>query len=262
MQNLKHNAPQRNTPKAFLQSFALLGCGQMRKSLQFSLAAVFGALHATLYFMSFGLWRNWGIYLESIEGIVLGPGVGFLAAFSGSLTARIIRPDPLWMFGVIAEPFAVMTAGFLSRGKWKPVLAVNATMLSAYFVHPFGRLLPIWTILDVLLALFIIYPTAKFSKYFFEGNIKRLSTPLVLVLVSFVSIATDSLVRIFLLIPCGLYNLFFASFEELYGVFVGAAVSSYIEDVIVVIVSFLVGVPLLVSILRLKLFEGRTTKEE
>jgi len=260
MQNLKHNTPEKNTPKAFLQILALLRCGQMRKSLRFSLAAVFGALHAILYFMSFGLWRNWGIYLESIEGIVLGPGVGFLAAFFGSLTARIIRPDPLWMFGVIAEPFSVMTAGFLSRGKWKPVLAVNATMLSAYFVHPFGRLLPIWTILDVLLALFIIYPTAKFSTYFSEGNTKRLSTALVLV--SFVSIATDSLVRIFLLIPCGLHNLFFASFEDLYGMFVGAAVSSYIEDFIVVIVSFLVGVPLLVSILRLKLFEGRTTKEE
>jgi hypothetical protein len=232
----------------------------MRKSLKLSLAAVFGALHAVLYFVSFGLWRNWGIYLESIEGITLGPGVGSLAAFLGSLTGRIIRPDPLWMFGIIAEPFSVMTAGFLSKGKWKPVLAANAAMLSAYFVHPFGRLLPIWTILDVLLTLLIIYPTAKFSVYFSEGNVKRLS--IALVLVSFVSIATDSLVRIFLLIPCGLYNWFSEGFEGLYSVFTGAAISSYFEDFIVVIVSFLVGVPLLIAILRLNLLEGRTTTEE
>jgi len=26
------------------------------------------SLHVTLYFMSFGLWRNWAIYLEPIEG--------------------------------------------------------------------------------------------------------------------------------------------------------------------------------------------------
>jgi hypothetical protein len=60
----------------------------MRRSLQVSLIAVFGALHAVLYFISFGLWRNWGIYLEAVEGIVLGPKIGFLAAFLGSSVAR------------------------------------------------------------------------------------------------------------------------------------------------------------------------------
>jgi len=53
----------------------------MRKSLQVSLASVFAALHAMLYFVSFGLWRNWGIYLEPLEGIILGPKIGFFAAF-------------------------------------------------------------------------------------------------------------------------------------------------------------------------------------
>lgn len=225
----------------------------MRKSLQVSLTALFAALHAVLYFISFGLWRNWGIYLESIEGIILGPQAGFMAAFIGSLIARIAKPDDFWMFGIIAEPFSVLMAGFLARAKWKPVLAAFAVMLLAYFTHPFGRSLPLWTILDVVFALILIYPAAKLGKHLFSMDFKRL--PLALVLVSFVCIATDSLVRIFLLVPCGLHSLFFSSFDVLYGVFVEAAISSYIEDFIVVVVSLLVGAPLLLSTIKLKILE-------
>jgi hypothetical protein len=84
-------------------------------------------------------------------------------------------------------------------------------------------------------------------------NFKRL--PIKVSLISFVCIATDSLIRIFLLIPCGLYSLFtyFSTFESLYAIFVEAAAASYVEDLIVVIVSFTVGVPLLISLLKLKL---------
>jgi hypothetical protein len=43
----------------------------------------------------------------------------------------------------------------------------------------------------------------------------------------------------------------------LHAVFVGAAVDSYIEDLIVVLVSFIVGVPLLIAILKQKMFENK-----
>ena len=224
----------------------------MRRSLQLSLAAVFAALHATLYLVSFGLWRNWGIYLEALEGIILGPKIGFLAALLGGSIARAIKPDPLfWMFGIVAEPVSVLVAGLLSKTKWKPALLVYAAMLLAYFAHPYGRALPFWAIMDVLFALAVIYPAARLSKYLFKTEAKRL-LPIALALVSFVCIATDSLVRVFLLIPCGLYATFFSSFEVLSAVFVGAAFDSYIEDVIVVVVSLVVGVPLLIGILKLK----------
>jgi uncharacterized membrane protein len=233
----------------------------MRKSLQLSLTAIFAALHAVLYFISFGLWRNWGIYLEPIEGIILGPKIGFFAAFLGSSIARMVKPDAFWMFGIIAEPLSVLMAGLLAKAKWKPVLATYAIMLSAYFIHPFGRALPLWTILDILFALFLIYPAAKLGGNLFGADVKRLT--IALVLISFVCIATDSLVRIFLLVPCGLYSLFpefFGSFEMLYTAFVEAAISSYIEDVIVVLVSLLVGVPIMISLSKLKFL--KETKEE
>jgi uncharacterized membrane protein len=234
----------------------------MRKSLQISLIAVFGALHAVLYFVSFGLWRNWAIYIESIEGIILGPYAGFMAAFVGSSIARTIRFDAFWMFGIVAEPVSVLIAGFLAKGRWKPVLAAYAIMLSAYFIHPFGRELPLWTILDVLVAVLVIYPASRLSGSLFGTDLKRL--PIALILISFVSIATDSLVRIFMLVPCGVYSFFpdvFGSFAGLYAVFVGAALDSYIEDFIVVAVSFLVGIPLLTIVSRLELFKGKITED-
>jgi hypothetical protein len=225
----------------------------MRRTQALSLIAVFAALHAVLYFFSFGLWRNWAIYIEPIEGIVLGPEIGFFAAFMGSAIARMIRPDVFWMFGIIAEPVSVLMTGLLAKAKWKPVLATYAIMLSAYFIHPFGRALPLWTILDILFALILVYPTARLSRYLFGDKVKRLT--IALILMSFVCTVTDSLVRVFLLVPCGLYTLFpsvFTGFTGLYLIFVGAAVDSYIEDFLVVIVSFLVGVPLLVSILKFR----------
>jgi hypothetical protein len=232
----------------------------MRKSLKISSAAVFAALHAMLYFVSFGFWRNWGIYLEPVEGVVLGPEIGFLAVFVGSLVARIARPDAFWMFGLIAEPVSVMITGLLAKARWKLVLVAYAIMLSAYFLHPFGRALPLWTILDILLALLLIYPAATLSRALFGKDVKSLS--IALVAVSFVCIATDSLVRVFMLVPCGLYSVLFPSYEALYAAFVEGAASSYVEDVIVVAVSLIVGVPLVMSALKFGILEKNDKKGE
>jgi hypothetical protein len=218
----------------------------MRKSIIIGLVAIFAALHTTLYFLPYALWRNWAVLLEPIEGIILGPYVGFLAALLGSSISRIVAFDPLWMFGIIAEPVSVLIIGLLSRRMWKPALAAYATMLLAYFAHPYGRALPLWTIVDVLAALILIYPAARLGNHLFSPTLKHKSTAVLLI--SFVGIATDSLIRIFLLIPCGLSGLFFTSFEQVSAIFTGGAVASYIEDSLVVAVSLLVGVPLMVRL--------------
>ena len=214
-----------------------------------SLVGVFAALHVILYFMSFGLWRNWAIYLEPIEGIVLGPWAGFSAALIGSIVARMIKPVDVWMFGIVAEPMGVLACGLLAKRRWKPVIAIYAFMLTAYFVHPFGRWLPLWTILDILLAFALIYPVAKMSKSLFEENVKRL--PISLILLSFIGTATDALARVFLLIPAGLYMVFGWPPEGVYFIFVAGAIDSYIEDVLVVGVSILVGTPLLAALRKI-----------
>lgn len=222
-----------------------------------SLVGVFAGLHAALYLMSFELWRNWAIYLEPIEGIIFGPWAGFLVAFIGSVIGRAIKPIDFWMFGVIAEPLGVLAAGFLARGEWKPVAAVYAIMLVAYFLHPFGRWFPLWTVLDVLLAFPLIYPTSKLSDRLFKSDVKILLIPLISV--SFISAVTDSLVRIFLFIPVGLYNLFALTPEIVYYIFVSGAVYSYFEDALVIAASLLAGVPILTKFKKLLKLEAPLT---
>jgi uncharacterized membrane protein len=227
----------------------------MNKSLKTAIIGIFAALHVTLYLLPSPLWRNWAVFLEPIEGIILGPYAGFLAATIGSSLGRVIRPDPLWMFGVVAEPLGVLVAGFLAKGKWKPVAAIYAIMLGAYFIHPFGQMLPLWTILDIPLALILIYPTAKVGKFVYEKNSLHLT--LASALIFFVGTVTDSLTRVFLLVPVGLYKFFpDLSFEVLRDyVFVPGAALSFFEDGLAIIMSILIGVPLIVALRKIPAFE-------
>jgi hypothetical protein len=63
------------------------------------------------------------------------------------------------------------------------VALIYVVLLAAYFLHPFGRWLPLWPILDILLAFVLIYPVAKISKDVFGErlNVKRLPVSLVFV---------------------------------------------------------------------------------
>jgi hypothetical protein len=217
----------------------------MRKTLTIAIVSIFAALHSVLYLLP-GPWRSWAIYIEPLEGVILGPKAGFLAALIGSSVARLIKPSYDWMFGVVAEPLGVMVSGLMAKDKWKLVTAIYAVMLTAYFIHPFGRALPLWAILDILVAFALIYPAARIGKTAFGEKVKRL--PVSLVLISFISTVADSLTRVFLLIPAGLYTLFFESFDAVYSLFVFGAAGSYVEDAMVVLTSVLVGVPLLIAL--------------
>ena len=66
----------------------------------------------------------------------------------------------------------------------------------------------------------------------------------------------DSLTRVFLLVPIGLYNFFGWSPEGVYGVFVEGAVVSYVEDALVVAIAILVGVPLVIALRKLPAFRS------
>jgi uncharacterized membrane protein len=213
-----------------------------------ALIGIFAALHVTLYLISPPfLWRNWAIYLAPIEAVVLGPWAGFSAALIGSTLGRFVLPINMWMFGIVAEPLSVLCAGFLIKGKWQPVLAIYAVMFAAYFVNPIGRGLPLWPLLDTMIAFCLVYPAAKLSKNLFDEKVKLL--PASLVLVSFITVATDAFVRVFLFVPVGLYSSVFGMpTDALFVAFVSGGVDSFIEDVFVIVVSLAVGVPILLAL--------------
>jgi len=218
----------------------------LRVSQKIALTAVFAALHAVL-FLPGGAWRSLVIYLMPIEGIVLGPSVGFVAALIGSTVARLIKPDIFWMFGIIAEPIGVAAAGLLSKGRWKEVQLTYSVMLGAYFLHPYGRMLPLWTVLDLLIAFALVYPVSRIGTWVWAEQTKKFAAALLLI--AFVSTVADSMTRVFLLIPCRLYDFFGLSYDVLaYEWFIPGAVGSYIEDCLVSVVTFTAGIPLLLSL--------------
>ena len=224
--------------------------------------SVFAAFHVTLYLISPPvLWRNWAIFLAPIEGIILGPWAGFSAALIGSAIGRIVLPNPFWMFGIIAEPLSVLTAGFLVRRTWKPVMVIYAVMFLAYFASPLGRELPVWPLSDTVIALFLIYPAAVLSKNLFGESIENLSEKrwrsgfwrlsVSFAIVSFITVATDGFVRVFLLVPAGLYNVLFMTQGEVLSAFVGGGIESFVEDALVIVVSLVVGVPILLALRKM-----------
>lgn len=221
----------------------------MRATRRIALTAVFAALHAVLYLPE-GPWRSFVIYLMPIEGIVLGPSIGLVSALIGSGVARLIKPDIWWMFGLIAEPTGVAAAGLLAKGKWKEVQIAYGVMLAAYFLHPYGRMLPLWTVLDLLVAFAIVYPTSKIGRWVWTGQVKRFTTALLLI--AFVSTVADSMTRVFLLVPCRYYEILGLSYEALaYEWFIPGAVGSYIEDCLVSVATLIAGVPLLLSLKKI-----------
>jgi len=214
-----------------------------------SLIGMFAALHSILYLIPIGLWRSLSIYLEPLEGIILGPYAGFLAVLIGSIIARLIKPTGLWMFGVFAEPIGALACGLIVKGRWKTLLLIYAVMLGAYFIHPLGREIPLWTILDVLAAPVLIYPAARFSRRLPEADACQIS--FATSLIAFIGCVTDSLARIFLLIPAGLYIILGLPKSAVYMAFLAEASDSYIEDILTVVFAFTAGSSILLALRRI-----------
>jgi hypothetical protein len=229
----------------------------MRTTKKVALIAVFASLHAVLFLPEGLPWRSYVIYLMPIEGIVLGPVAGFFSALLGSTVARLIKPSELWMFGIVAEPLGVLGAGLLAKMRWKELTLIYGVMLAAFFLHPYGTMLPLWTVLDLIVGFVLIYPTSRMAKALWGNKTRRF--PVALLLVAFVSTVADSMTRVFLLVPAGLYQFFGFDFDALSGIFVLGAVGSYIEDLTVAAATLLAGVPLLLSLRKILRLEKPLT---
>ena len=229
-----------------------MGLKALGGSKSVAAVAVFAALHVVLDSMPVYLFREWGMYLEPLEGIILGPTLGLLTAAIGASVSRAVIGASAFSFiyGVTGEVIGVLVAGLLVRGRWGIVAAIYAFMLGAYFIHPYGLRLPLWTIMDCLVAFALIYPAALMSKRLLgkDEQIKRFT--LAVLLISFVSTVGHSLTMIFILVPAGMYAVEFGTFEAVYYAFVMGAAGSYIEDAIVIAVSLSVYSPILLFLRR------------
>jgi hypothetical protein len=134
-----------------------------------------------------------GALVKPSEGILLGPWGGMFAAFVGGIVSSVIWPSTAvlglatWIPGVIGA----FGAGTLLKGRWKPISAVLAVILLAFFVHPFGPAVFLYANWDKVIALGLVYPVFRFAKREMRNRESvRALTP-VIGLVSFIATELD-----------------------------------------------------------------------
>ena len=197
----------------------------MNRSRLISLIAVFAALSVVcdllVFLPSGGIWFGMIFIVEALNGIILGPYMGFMSTLIGVMVGHPLVPretvyEFIFTFGA---PLGSMISGFLYRGRWKPILLYFTTLFAAYFVSPLSWKLPIWGMWDTYLAFSIIIILFLSRRYWL--NQKTFNTPLIMAISAFVGLEADILFRIFLFIPCQTYSIIYGlSLEALQFVWV------------------------------------------
>lgn len=227
-----------------------------RRSLYVTVIAALASLHIVLsYAPPLVGFRRMSIVLEPLEGIIAGPYLGFLAATIGWIGGRFVRPDSIWienLFG-IAEPIGALGAGFLISKKWYLTAGIYAFLLLAFLVHPLARLIPLWTLWDTYLGFVSVFAAAFFVHRLHDSRSSASRLVPTIGLTAFVAVELDVMVRVFMLIVGGLYQLYPIPAELLAAVFVLGAFQTPVEAVYCIATSVIVGVPALVALEKSRL---------
>lgn len=201
-----------------------------------------------------GVWYSWIFIIEPLTGIVLGPYAAFLSSFIGVMTGHFIffrrTHEFLFTFGV---PIGAMVSGFLFRGKWKTILAYYTVLLGIYFITPIAWQLPVWGMWDVYLAYASLLASIMIMVK--KGSWKLTSRGRLfyaIVLCAFVGLEADVLFRIFLLVPCQTYKVFWQDVDvnALRSWWVAGAAVTPIQVAMSILVTTIVGPPLIRVISR------------
>ena len=184
------------------------------------------------------------------EGIIAGPFLGASAAFIGVVVGRFSKPEFFFVenFFGIAEPAGAFAAGLLFTKRWKIVAAIYLLLLGVFFLHPLARLIPMWTLWDIYVAFFAIFPAAVVVRRTSQDSTDIRSLFFSLALVTFVSVELDVLIRVFMLTVLGLYQAYPIPTDLLPEIFIAGALTTPLEAAYAVVACTLVGVPLMISL--------------
>lgn len=218
----------------------------MRQTQKIALTATFAALHTTLSLFPGPVgFRSWIILIMPLEGIILGPTMGFSAGFIGYLLGWFIRPRAEPMFFGLGEPIGAFCAGLIAQRKWPHALFLYSTMLLAFFVYPLTSTLPLWTLWNIYIAFFCILLFPALSKTLKLTTSHAQNLPITLGFAAFIGTEADVLTRIFLLVPLNGYQWWGIPARILPTVFVLGAFQTPFEAIISIIAAIIIGVPLL-----------------
>jgi hypothetical protein len=233
----------------------------MRKSLFVILVAVFASINVVFdsiwFFSEFssGVWYGLIFLTESLTGIVLGPYAGFMSTLLGVLIGHFIYfRDPYEFVFTLGAPVGAMMSGFLFRGEPKPVVTYYTALLVGYFVSPVVWQLPVWGMWDVYLAFLTLLVTAIII---IKKRWKKRSGAVFYVpaLCSFIGLEADVLFRVFVLVPCHTFHLFYGwNAEILSSLWVAGAFITPVKVAITILFTGIVAPPLTYATKKMGLF--------
>jgi len=217
----------------------------MKRSQTIALIAVFAALNAVCDSLV-GLpqdivWYGWIFLIEPLNGVVLGPLAGALSTLIGVIVGHTIyfRGETEYLF-TIGAPLGAMISGLVYRKRWRLVLVYYTMLFVAYFLTPVAWNLPLWGMWDTILAFAVLCAIYTLIVRFNSRIVEE--EKYILPISAFIGLEADILFRIFLLIPCQTYRLFFGfSVEALQAIWGVAAFVTPIQVAISMIVTTLVG---------------------
>ena len=187
------------------------------KSLRIAMIAMFSVISIVLDSIitpgfSAGVWFGWIFIMSPVNGLLLGPIDGFITTLLSVMIGHtlVFRESIYEYIFSIGAPIASLIAGLIYRQRKRLVTLYYIILLGAYFLSPISRDLPIWGMWDVYVTLFILLiwiVTDSGSKFF--DNHRNL-----IAIATFSGLEADILFRIFILIPCNGYSIFYGLTPE------------------------------------------------
>lgn len=229
---------------------------KMKSSTFVSLAALFASFSIVCdslvvppFLPYSGVWYSWIFISESITGIILGPLTSFFSNFIGVMIGHYINFVDVYEFlFTLGAPLGAMISAFVYRGKWGIVLTYYLALLGGFFVVPISWQLPFWGMWDVYLAFIVLFAVAiAATKWKTLWDIKsKVRLFYILALTTFIGLEADVLFRIFILIPCQTYRLFYNwDVGALQAIWAMGAVETPIKAAISITITVLVDPPII-----------------
>lgn len=215
-----------------------MGKPKTRKSIFISTIAVFAALTtiSDLILESplpySGVWLSWIFIIEPITGILLPPYASFLATLLGVMVGHSIRFRGIYEFAfTLGAPFGAAVSSLIFRRKFRLALVYYTALLGAYFAVPVSWSLPPYGMWDVYLGfgclLAVTLIVKRKSEIWKSHSYKSFY---VSALCAFIGLEADVLFRIFLLITCQTYWVFYGwNIKVLQGIWAVGAVETPIK---------------------------------
>ena len=190
-----------------------------RRTRRIALISTFAVLSTVLDIivtpsLSAGVWFGWIFVVSPINGLILGPMDGFITTLISVLLGHsLVFRDSVYEFlFTLGAPICSLVTGFLVRGEWRKVFVYYTAVIAAYFLDPLSRVLPFWGMWDTLLAY-----SALIFFIILKGSVSiniRLKQGYLYALYTFLGLEADVLFRIFVLVPCQAYSIFYGLTPE------------------------------------------------